>query len=154
MAWPRSTRRGGRRRRDRCCLPWWWRWATTVPWWPPAVDRAPIWVSPSPSPSPDGKRRWRRGATSRIRDPSVPPFPMETTARRGRHRQGRGVRRLTPRRWRAAACPTPMGLASGARCAAGADPPPRISSRRRASALGAIHCSPSSQGRLSLAREP
>jgi len=74
--------------------------------------------------------------------------------RRGRHRQGRGVRRLTPRRWRAAACPTPMGLASGARCAAGADPPPRISSRRRASALGAIHCSPSSQGRRSLAMEP
>ena len=44
--------------------------------------------------------------------------------------------------------PYSHGLASGARCAAGADPLPRISSRRRASSLGAIHSSPSSQGRL------
>ncbi|KAG2610994.1 hypothetical protein PVAP13_4KG119820 [Panicum virgatum] len=63
----------------------------------------------------------------------------------------RGVRRPTPRlpgggeplpallRW---------ALRSGARCAAGADPSPRIPSKRRASTLGASHCPPSYQRRL------
>ncbi|PAN04225.2 hypothetical protein PAHAL_1G049200 [Panicum hallii] len=126
-----------------------------------------IWISPSPSPG--GERRRRAGPTSRIREPSTaipagghgsqgPPPPWSRRSSGGPMPfpggERWGVRRPTPRWGRVAAYHPPMGFASGARCTAspaasdgqGGDPPPRIPSRRRAAAVGPSHCPPSSQG--------
>ena len=104
------------------------------------------------------------GPASWIREPSAPPFPPEATGCRGHGRQ-----RLGGRAGDRSDCPVASGgasagrlpgggeplpallrwaLRSGARCAAGADPSPRIPSKRRASTLGASHCPPFYQRRL------